>query len=223
MTDQTPISSVAAREPKSHAWWNAVNAWLLLLPAAVLLVAFTHYPIIATIRHSFFIARRSGGELFVGFDNYRAMFEDAIFWKALTNNFWFALGTVPDLDGAGAADGALGQSQHARARVSAARLFHADRAADDRGGQYLAVLLHAGLWIARSVAWPDGVAGVELARRSLYRDGLPDCHGDLEGGRLLHDLLSRSTAAACRPISRKQRRSRAQAAGIPSGASRFRC
>ena len=61
----------------------------------MLLVAFTHYPILATIRHSFFIARRSGGELFVGFDNYRAMFEDAIFWKALTNNFWFALGTVP--------------------------------------------------------------------------------------------------------------------------------
>ena len=54
MTDQTPISSVATREPKSHAWWNAVNAWLLLLPAAVLLVAFTHYPILATIRHSFF-------------------------------------------------------------------------------------------------------------------------------------------------------------------------
>ena len=129
----------------------------------------------------------------------------------------------PDLDRAGAADGALGQSQHARARVSAARLFHADRAADDRGGQHLAVLLHAGLWIARSVARTDGAAGLELARRSLDRDGLPDRHGDLEGGRLLHDLLSCSAAAACRPISRKRRRSRAQAAGTRSGASRFRC
>src|ERR1700730_18802491 len=95
MANQNDISSAVPRGPKPHAWWNAVNAWLLLLPAAVLLVAFTHYPILATIRHSFFIARRSGGELFVGFDNYRAMFEDAIFWKALTNNLWFALGTVP--------------------------------------------------------------------------------------------------------------------------------
>src|SRR6195952_2019676 len=95
MTDLFAISPAAARQPKSHAWWNAVNAWLLLLPATVLLVASTHYPILATIRHSFFIARGSGGELFVGLDNYRAMFEDAIFWKALTNNFWFALGTVP--------------------------------------------------------------------------------------------------------------------------------
>src|SRR6195952_3325025 len=94
MADEIATPPITAREPRSHAWWNAVNAWLLLLPAAVLLVAFTHYPILATIRHSFFIARRSGGEMFVGFDNYRAMFEDAIFWKALINNFWFALGTV---------------------------------------------------------------------------------------------------------------------------------
>ena len=43
-----------------------MNAWLLLLPAAVLLAAFTHYPILATIRHSFFVARRNGVEIFVG-------------------------------------------------------------------------------------------------------------------------------------------------------------
>jgi len=81
--------------PISNAWWNSVNAWLLLLPAAVLLAAFTHYPILATIQHSFFITRRNGTPLFVGFDNYRAVFEDTIFWKVLLNNFWFALGTVP--------------------------------------------------------------------------------------------------------------------------------
>src|SRR4051812_50208854 len=95
MTQHTAAIATVPREARSHAWWNAVNAWLLLLPASVLLVAFTHYPMLATIRRSFFMARRSGGELFAGFDNYRAMFEDAIFWKALINNFWFALGTVP--------------------------------------------------------------------------------------------------------------------------------
>ena len=31
-----------------------VNGWLLLLPAAVLLVAFTHYPTVATLWGSFF-------------------------------------------------------------------------------------------------------------------------------------------------------------------------
>src|SRR3954467_6369948 len=95
MTDQAILSPAAPSVPKSHAWWNAVNGWLLLLPAAVLLVAFTHYPVIATIRHSFFVARRNGTEVFVGLDSYRSMFEDAIFWKALINNFWFAIGTVP--------------------------------------------------------------------------------------------------------------------------------
>jgi len=72
-----------------------VNAWLLLLPAAVLLIAFTHFPILATIRHSFFITRRNGSEAFVGLDSYHSMAADPIFWRALVNNFWFALGTIP--------------------------------------------------------------------------------------------------------------------------------
>ena len=29
------------------------------------------------------------------FDNYRTLVEDPIFWKALVNNLWFALGTIP--------------------------------------------------------------------------------------------------------------------------------
>jgi len=95
MTDQAAISPINTRAPRSHAWWNAVNAWLLLMPAAVLLVAFTHYPILATIKHSFFITRRNGIQVFAGFDNYQAMSQDPIFWKALINNIWFALGTVP--------------------------------------------------------------------------------------------------------------------------------
>jgi len=44
MTDTIAASPVPERRAPSQAWWNAVNAWLLLLPAAVLLVAFTHYP-----------------------------------------------------------------------------------------------------------------------------------------------------------------------------------
>ena len=61
--DRSSASSpIAPRRARSQAWWNAVNAWLLLLPAAVLLVAFTHYPILATIKHSLFVARRNGTE-----------------------------------------------------------------------------------------------------------------------------------------------------------------
>jgi len=41
------------------------------------------------------VTRRNGTEVFVGLDSYRSMFDDPIFWKALINNFWFAIGTVP--------------------------------------------------------------------------------------------------------------------------------
>ena len=71
-------------------------AWLLLLPAAVLLALFTHYPAIANLWHSFYSTPRgSRPPSFVGLDNYRALIDDPIFWQALTNNAWYALGTIP--------------------------------------------------------------------------------------------------------------------------------
>jgi sn-glycerol 3-phosphate transport system permease protein len=73
-----------------------VYGWLLLTPAAILLIGFTHYPAIATLVDSFFstgtVVRPSR---FVGFDNYAALVDDPIFWQVLGNNAWFALGTIP--------------------------------------------------------------------------------------------------------------------------------
>jgi len=73
-----------------------VYGWLLLLPAAVLLVAFTHYPAIASLAQSFFSPKSAlYPSHFVGLDNYAAMAADPVFWKVLKNNVWFAVGTVP--------------------------------------------------------------------------------------------------------------------------------
>jgi sn-glycerol 3-phosphate transport system permease protein len=73
-----------------------VVGWLLLMPAAVLLAMFTHYPAVATLAESFF---SSGSAIrpseFVGLDNYRLMLDDEVFWKVLRNNAWFAVGTIP--------------------------------------------------------------------------------------------------------------------------------
>jgi sn-glycerol 3-phosphate transport system permease protein len=75
---------------------NAVYGWLLLLPAMVLLIAFTHYPALSTLWHSFFSTPRGARPAhFVGLDNYSAMLDDPVFWKALWNNLYFALGTIP--------------------------------------------------------------------------------------------------------------------------------
>jgi sn-glycerol 3-phosphate transport system permease protein len=73
-----------------------IYGWLLLLPAMTLLALFTHYPAVATAWHSFFATPRgSRGAAFVGADNYRALVDDPIFWQALSNNLWFAAGTIP--------------------------------------------------------------------------------------------------------------------------------
>ncbi|HUK09654.1 MAG TPA: sugar ABC transporter permease [Stellaceae bacterium] len=77
-------------------WQVHVQGWLLLLPAAVLLAAFTHYPTVATFWHSLYSTPKGDrGAVFLGLGNYRDMIEDPEFWQALTNNFWYALGTIP--------------------------------------------------------------------------------------------------------------------------------
>jgi sn-glycerol 3-phosphate transport system permease protein len=71
-------------------------AWLLLLPAMALLALFTHYPAVANLWHSFYSTPRGARPVtFIGADNYRQLVEDPIFWQALANNLWYALGTIP--------------------------------------------------------------------------------------------------------------------------------
>src|SRR5690349_4001381 len=73
-----------------------VYGWLLLTPAAILLIAFTHYPAAATLWDSLF---STGSPIrpsrFVGLANYASLLEDPVFRKVLWNNFVFALGTIP--------------------------------------------------------------------------------------------------------------------------------
>jgi sn-glycerol 3-phosphate transport system permease protein len=87
-----PRAGARSGTPSMHA----IHAWLLLLPAMVLLAAFTHYPALATLWHSFYSTPKGRRpSVFVGLDNYQAMRDDPIFWQSLWNNLWYALGTVP--------------------------------------------------------------------------------------------------------------------------------
>jgi sn-glycerol 3-phosphate transport system permease protein len=73
-----------------------VTPWLLLLPATVLLVAFTHWPALGTVWDSFFsTAKKARPSHFIGIENYRAMIQDDVFWQALWNNLIYAVGTIP--------------------------------------------------------------------------------------------------------------------------------
>ena len=74
----------------------AIHGWLLLLPAMVMLAAFTHIPALLTVWRSFFSTPRGKRQAkFVGLENYATLLEDDIFWQVLLNNFWYALGTIP--------------------------------------------------------------------------------------------------------------------------------
>jgi sn-glycerol 3-phosphate transport system permease protein len=73
-----------------------VYGWLFLSPALVFLFTFTHYPALNTIISSFFSTPRGRRPArFIGLENYQDLIQDEVFWQVLTNNFWFAVGTIP--------------------------------------------------------------------------------------------------------------------------------
>ena len=75
---------------------ETVQAWALILPALVLLVAFTHWPAITTVLDSFHSTPKGRHpSVFVGWDNYAALWDDPVFWKALSNNAIYAVATIP--------------------------------------------------------------------------------------------------------------------------------
>ncbi len=72
------------------------TAWLFLLPSLIFLIMFTLYPMIKTLFTSFFQSDLSTADpVYIGADNFKMMWEDEVFRKALINNIWFAVGTVP--------------------------------------------------------------------------------------------------------------------------------
>ena len=74
----------------------AIHAWLLLLPAMVLLVAFTHYPAVQTLIDSFYSTPKGArASVWVVLENYQTMVDDPVFWMAVRNNLWFAAATIP--------------------------------------------------------------------------------------------------------------------------------
>jgi len=82
--------------PDRHARTETLQAWMLLLPALVLLVAFTHWPTLLTILDSFFTTPQGSRPAhFVGSANFFDLLEDPVFQKALHNNFIYAAITIP--------------------------------------------------------------------------------------------------------------------------------
>ena len=75
---------------------ESVQAWLLLLPALVMLVGFTHWPALLTVTDSVFSTPHGARPAhFVGGANYTGLLDDPVFWQALRNNAAYAIITIP--------------------------------------------------------------------------------------------------------------------------------
>ena len=75
---------------------EALAGWLMVLPALILLIGFTHWPTIQTVIDSVYSTPRgSRPPVFVGWDNYAALADDKVFWQALWNNAVYAAVTIP--------------------------------------------------------------------------------------------------------------------------------
>jgi sn-glycerol 3-phosphate transport system permease protein len=75
---------------------ETLQAWLLILPGLLMLVAFTHWPAVATLVESFYTTPKgSRPPVFIGADNYLSLLDDPVFWTALRNNAIYAVVTIP--------------------------------------------------------------------------------------------------------------------------------
>lgn len=72
-------------------------AYAFILPAVMLLVTFLIIPAVMTIGYSFtdYNVMRPDNITFAGLENYKELFQDENFWKALKNTIHFAVFVVP--------------------------------------------------------------------------------------------------------------------------------
>ncbi|MBQ8560951.1 MAG: sugar ABC transporter permease [Spirochaetaceae bacterium] len=74
---------------------ETISAYLFLLPFLLFFVMFVVYPMFMCVFTSFFDATMGREDIFIGFDNYKTLFQDEVFWIALRNTLVIVLVSVP--------------------------------------------------------------------------------------------------------------------------------
>ncbi len=96
-TEAPPLADIRPSRRALRLWLGrVVRPYLLLAPSLLLLAAFTYLPIGRVLWDS--LHDRAHGatrSLFVGLDNYIALFSDKAFGQSVINNLIYAAGTVP--------------------------------------------------------------------------------------------------------------------------------
>lgn len=80
---------------KTFAGKRARSGYAFVLPAVLYFVLIYYYPLVQSVRMSFFRGGFEEASRFVGIDNYRSVFSDPIFWMTVKNTFYFVILSVP--------------------------------------------------------------------------------------------------------------------------------
>ena len=74
---------------------ETITSYLFLAPFLVFFVLFVIYPMFMCVYTSFFDATMGREDIFIGFDNYKTLFQDPVFWTALWNTLIIVFVSVP--------------------------------------------------------------------------------------------------------------------------------
>ena len=74
---------------------ETTTSYLFLAPFLIFFVMFVIYPMFMCVYTSFFDARMGAEDTFIGFQNYKTLYADPIFWKALWNTLIIVFVSVP--------------------------------------------------------------------------------------------------------------------------------
>ena len=72
-----------------------IAGYAFLAPFLLFFIFFVLYPMFMCLYTSFFDSTMNRKDIFVGFENYRALFADPVFWKALANTAIIVVVSVP--------------------------------------------------------------------------------------------------------------------------------
>ena len=74
---------------------ETTTSYLFLAPFLVFFVMFVIYPMFMCVYTSFFDATMGREDVFIGFENYKTLYHDPVFWKGLKNTLVIVFVSVP--------------------------------------------------------------------------------------------------------------------------------
>ena len=92
MSDKSKLGSLRSN---NLVLQENVSAYLFLLPFLIFFVGFVLYPMFMCLFTSFFDATMGRKDIFIGFQNYKELAADPVFWVALKNTLVIVVVSVP--------------------------------------------------------------------------------------------------------------------------------